>query len=73
MRSRDIRRAKQQSLKRMPASIEPYVPLLAPLDSFYKAPADMTDEEVDEAWRAANEPDPTAADVEFLDKRREGQ
>ena len=73
MRSRDIRRAKQNPPKRMPASMEPYVPLLAPLESFYKAPADMTDEEVDETWRLANEPDPTSADVEFLDKRREGQ
>lgn len=48
MRSRDIRRAKQNPPKRMPASMEPYVPLLAPLE-----PANDEDPQGDEAWRDA--------------------
>lgn len=48
---RAVRNARLASLKR---ALEPDAPLLAPLDRF-KTPAEMTDEELDAAWRDDNQ------------------
>jgi len=64
MKRRDIRAARLDAVeaKRMPASMERYVPLLAPL------PANDEDPQGDEA-----DDNPTAEDVDYLERQRRGE